>query len=152
MIAITIQKCLGEHEKMSVGPVGPEVCRTRMRTGEVRQHRCYVSGNESEVLIRVGRLAAKGWRCVWACEHVPSCIRKSWRIRHVGGPKKGGEVTWRGGTRCENHFLRRRSLGTCRCRCHLTRFGRCGGCRRHPAAYGGRTARWSLRPPFPRRA
>lgn len=59
------------------GPMGPQVCLARMRTGEVRNSTCYLSGNESEVSIRAGRVAVKGWRCVWLCARLRACTRTS---------------------------------------------------------------------------
>lgn len=163
---------LTQRERVCVGggPMGPQVCLARMRTGEVRKSTCYLSGNESEVSIRAGRVAVKGWRCVWLCARLRACSSpclvtgEHWRsenVREKGEEEKTesrashegeGSVTWRGGVRCGSRCRRRRSLCTCTCLCHLTRFGRCEGCRRHPAACGGWTGRWSPSPLFPRHA
>lgn len=69
---------LTEREREWGGPTGPQVCRARMRTGEVR---CYLSGNESEVSIRAGRVAVKGWQCVWLGARLRVCTRMSVSVR-----------------------------------------------------------------------
>lgn len=85
-VCVCLHLCVVSHVQSGEGgPLGLEVCRVRMRTGKVRKNRRHLSGNESEVSIRTGRMAVKCWRwearrCVWLlyvreCAHVCVCPR-----------------------------------------------------------------------------